>query len=89
MAKIVSRARQARLNHQQQAGRPVTMQEVADATGIARATINQIELNQTKGIDFDTLLKLCQFYGIQVGELLEVSEKDYTPDPAEEDLVPA
>jgi putative transcriptional regulator len=89
MAKIVSRARQARLNHQQKAGRPVTMQEVAEATGIARATINLIELNQTKGIDFDTLLKLCEFYGVQVGELLEYSEKDYTPDLAELDLLPA
>ncbi len=89
IAKVFSKARQVRLNYQQQLGRPVTMQEVADATGIDRTSINLIELGKTERIDFGTLAKLCQFYGVDVGDLLEYSEKDYTPDLAELELSPA
>lgn len=71
MAKIVSKARQLRLNYQATKGRPVTLQEVADATGIERAALNRIELGKTKGIDFDTLVKLCGFYGVGVEGILE------------------
>ena len=71
MAKIISKARQLRLNHQAKMGRAVTLQEVADAIGIERAALNRIELGQTKKIEFDTLLKLCTYYGVAVGDVLE------------------
>ncbi len=76
MAKIVSKARQLRLNYQAKLGRPVTVEEVAAATGITRAALSRIERNKTERIDFDTLKKLCQFYGVGVGEVLEVKLED-------------
>lgn len=71
MAKIETKARQLRYNYQAKLGRAVTLQEVSDATGIERAALNRIELGKTTGIDFDTLVKLCAFYGVGVGEILE------------------
>jgi putative transcriptional regulator len=76
MAKVVSKARQLRLNLSAKLGRPVTIEEVAEATGIARPALNRIELNQTERIDFDTITKLCTFYGVGVGELLELRTED-------------
>ncbi len=76
MARVVSKARQLRLEYQVKVGRTVTIEEVAEATGIARAALNRIELNQTERIDFDTIRKLCQFYGVPVGELLTMQEED-------------
>lgn len=71
MAKIVTKARQLRMNYHAKIGRAVTMEEVADAVGITRAALNRIELGQTERIDFETLVKLCHFYGVGVGDILE------------------
>ena len=76
MVRVVSKARQLRLQYQVKVGRAVTIEEVAEATGIARAALNRIELNQTERIDFDTIRKLCQFYEVPVGELLTMEEED-------------
>ena len=78
MARIVSRARQLRLDMAARLGRAVPLDEVAEATGIARPTINRIELNQTERIDFETLVKLCKFYGVPVGDLLTIEEEQPT-----------
>lgn len=81
MPKIVSKARQLRLDYQSKIGRSVTMTEVAEQAGVNRTTLNLIELGQTKGIDFDTLTKLCVFYSnvlertIGVGDVLEFDPK--------------
>lgn len=71
MPRIVSKARQIRLSYQAKVGRPVTMEEVAEAAGITRTALNRIELGKTERIDFDTLMKLCQYYGVGVGDILE------------------
>ena len=75
MAKIVTKARQLRLRKQLDENRPISVQEVANATGIERAALNRIELGQTTRIDFDTLMRLCKYYGVGVGDILE-----YDPD---------
>ncbi len=80
MGEVVSKARQLRMNLSAKLGRPVTIEEVAEATGIARPTLSRIELNQTERIDFETIKKLCTFYGVGVGELLEFKpEERFSP----------
>lgn len=71
MGKIVSKALQLRLEHQRKLGRTVTPSEVSKTTGINRLTLRKIERNGTRGVDFDTLERLCAFYGVGVGEILE------------------
>ncbi|NTU79093.1 MAG: helix-turn-helix transcriptional regulator [Chloroflexales bacterium] len=76
MARAVrSKLRQLRLNLAAAQGREVTMKEVCDATGIALSTLSRIENNQVQSIEFATLVKLADFYGVkEVGELLSLEE---------------
>ena len=71
MAKIRSKALQARLNYQARIGQKVSLQDVSEATGITQAALSRIERGNTERIDFETLSKLCVFYGVGVGDLLE------------------
>lgn len=84
MARILTKARQLRLSYQAKIGRPVTIEEVADAAGISRPALNRIELGKTERMDFDTLMKLCAFYNVGVGDILEYDPNRKTPD-----MVPA
>lgn len=72
MPKIVTKTRQLRLKKQLELGRPIPVQEVAGATGIDRAALSRIETGKTSRIDFDTLMKLCLYYGVEVGDILEL-----------------
>lgn len=82
MPKIVTKARRLRLELQLKLDRPIPLQEVADATKIERAALNRIELGQTTRIDFDTLSKLCAYYQVGVGDILEYDPNTLTPDYA-------
>lgn len=73
--KIESKVRQLRFKYQAETGRKVPVQEVADAIGVSRERLTQIELGGMKEIDTDTLAKLCAFYKVGVGDVLE-----YNPD---------
>jgi len=80
MGRIVSQARQLRLNYQAKVGRPITMQEVAVATGLDRKAIARLEENKTERYDGDVLAKLCAYYGVDVEDILEyVPENKRTP----------
>lgn len=48
----------------------MSIQEVADAIGITRAALSNIEHGKTKQVEYETLRKLCEFYGVSVGNLL-------------------
>jgi DNA-binding Xre family transcriptional regulator len=75
LGRIVSKARQVRLDYQQRIGRSVSIQEVADAIGITRAALSNIEHGKTKQVEYETLRKLCEFYGVLVGDLLVYEDR--------------
>ena len=82
MPRVATKARQLRLNLAAKRGQQVTLEEVAEQTGITVAALSRIENNKNERIDFDTIMKLCTFYGVPVGELLtieETSEGNYSP----------
>lgn len=83
MAKIITKVRRLRLERQLKENRAITVQEAADASGLERAALNRIELGQTRGIDFETLEKLCAYYGVGVGDILEYDLSIRTPGHAE------
>ena len=59
-----------------QSGLPaLTQQEVAENTRIAPSVVNGLVTNRSKRVDFETLNKLCKFFDVQPGDILE-----YTPD---------
>jgi len=74
MGKLICYAKKARMNYQQKIGKDVSIQEVADAVGMTRAALSNLE-NGKSLPNPETIAKLCGFYNISVGELLE-----YVPD---------
>jgi transcriptional regulator with XRE-family HTH domain len=62
MGKLVSRARQLRLDYQARLGRPVPLQEVADALGLDRRTLANIESGKAQRYDADVMNRLADFY---------------------------
>jgi DNA-binding Xre family transcriptional regulator len=88
--KIESKVRQLRFKYQAEVGRKVSVQEVADAIKVSRERLTQIELGGMKEIDTDTLAKLCAFYKVGVGDVLEYNPDGIrTPGHAARDLIPA
>lgn len=83
IGRVVSRARQVHLNHQARLGRIVSVEEVAKATHIDRAALTRLELGQTYRFDGHMLAKLCAYYRVGVGELLE-----FSPEEAQETQTP-
>lgn len=71
MVKIISKARQLRLNREATLGRRISVEEVARAIGVDRKRLTQIELGRMKEIDTETLARLCQYYGVGVADILE------------------
>src|SRR4051812_33899180 len=74
MGKIVRKIRQARLAYQVKEERPVSIQEVADAVGVTRAYLNNLELGKAWPNE-EVLAALCKFYGVQPGDLLTYEER--------------
>ena len=81
MGKIVSRAFQVRAEYMQRHNQRITIREVASAAGVTRAALSKLEAGKTEGIAFETLARLCAFYGVQPGDLLGYEERR-TPAPA-------
>lgn len=76
MARIVSKAFELRLKYQMKQGRKVPLVEVAEKTGIDRRALTRLEQGETERIDSKILQKLCAFYGVGVGDILEYVEDD-------------
>lgn len=53
----------------------IRISELARMTGISQNALNKIYHNKTKGIDFDTLNKICNALGRNTQEIFE-----YFPD---------
>ena len=56
--------------------RVVPLTEVADATGIHRATLSKIANQPGANIGTDIIDKLCKYFGCQPGELLTYVDED-------------
>lgn len=74
MGKIVSKARQARLDYQQRVGRPVPIAEVAHVIGVSRAVLSNVERERNEP-SYKVLAGLCELYSVGVGDLLEYVDK--------------
>lgn len=72
MGKIKSKVFQLRKQYELREGRRVPLVEVAEKTGIDRKTLARMEQDEEiERIDTGVLKRLCAFYGVGVGEVLE------------------
>ena len=69
--KIVSKARQARVNYAARIGRPVPLSEVAEKASVDRMALTRLEGGKTERFDGDMIAKLCAFYEVGIEDLLE------------------
>ena len=53
-------------------GRRISMAEVAEATGVRQATLSKMA-NQRANATVDTLEKVCRYFGVAIGDLVELS----------------
>lgn len=51
--------------------RRMNIQDVCNATGLSRNTVAFLYKDQVKRIDYETLDKLCDLFGCDVGEVLK------------------
>jgi DNA-binding XRE family transcriptional regulator len=65
---------QVRLDYAAWIGRPVSVREVADAVGVSRQFLYAIEQGREKP-SWNTVEKLCKFYGVQPSNLLTYKER--------------
>ena len=73
--KIRSKAFQLRKQLELREGRRVPLVEVAESAGVERKALARLESGETVRFDGDFLARLCKFYGVGVGDILE-----YDPD---------
>lgn len=59
-------------------GRDVTYDDICNTTGLSRGTIARMK-SDGKGIRFDVLNKLCEFFQCQVGDILVYVPNDDLP----------
>ncbi len=53
-----------------QTGRRTTAKAIWQATGITERTLSRLINNETTGVDFDTLERLCEYFNCQTGDIL-------------------
>lgn len=52
----------------------VKMSDISEATGISRTTLCALNWDKGKGVQFNTLDKLCQYFGCNISDLLIYEE---------------
>ena len=53
----------------------ISQKTVSEATGIGQKTLSALETGASKGIEFNTLLKLCVFFNCTPSDILVVEEE--------------
>ena len=73
--KVRWNVKQLRLKMAAELGRDVDLTEVAEKTGIDVGALSRIENNRHRGVRFETLEKLAEFYQVEsIAPLLTLSE---------------
>ena len=57
----------------------LSQKSVSKATGIGQKTLSALETGTSKGIEFNTLLRLCTFFNCAPSELLFIEEEPPAP----------
>jgi DNA-binding Xre family transcriptional regulator len=64
----------------------LSQREVSLATGIGQKTLSALETGSTKGIEFNTLAKLCDFFHCTPSDILTVEDEPDAIAPSQKSL---
>ena len=53
-----------------------TMVELEEKSGVSRQVLDRLEKGKSKRLDFETVVKLCNLFDCEVGDLLYVDKKE-------------
>lgn len=67
----------------------LTQREISLATGLSQKTLSALETGSSKGVEFATLAKLCDFLKCEPNDLLVLEEEAEEIKPSKESLVKA
>jgi DNA-binding Xre family transcriptional regulator len=60
--------------------RRMSQKAVSEATGVGQKTLSALETGVSKGIEFNTMLRLCEFFKCTPGDLFVIEEEsEYIP----------
>ncbi len=59
--------------------RNISLQEVAEATGVSRQALYKWENNSINRFEMRVINALCKYFGIQIGDLFEYIEDESPP----------
>ena len=69
------RLREKMADHLFKTGSRLTFEELASVTGIHRTTLSKIANHRSYNTTTENIDRLCEFFGCQVGDLMEYVEK--------------
>ena len=52
-----------------------TMVELEEKSGVSRQVLDRLDKNKSKRLDFETVVKLCKLFDVDVGDLLYLDEE--------------
>lgn len=52
-----------------------SMSELERVSGVSRQVLDRLEKGKTKRLDFDTVLKLCDVFDCEIGDLFFIDEE--------------
>jgi len=61
--------------------RKISLTEVHELTGVSRPTLQAWENNTVTRFDTDVIERLCQYFGVNLSDLLEYEPPDDPPQP--------
>lgn len=80
MAKVVSHIRQLRRQLAAQENRDVTIQEMAERTGMTRVRMTNLELGKFDRVANDEITELCKVYSAALGRPIGIADLfEYDP----------
>lgn len=77
---------QERLKDLRKNERNLTLEQLAEATGLSRSTLGNYEINDFKDISPFSIVKLAQFYGVSTDYLMGLTEQKNHSDTALDEL---
>nr|WP_239586415.1 helix-turn-helix transcriptional regulator [Brevibacillus laterosporus] len=53
-----------------------TVAELSEKTGISKTTLRAVYYGKGKGVQYQTLIALCRFFKVGIGDILELKREE-------------
>ncbi|MDZ4835412.1 MAG: helix-turn-helix transcriptional regulator [Candidatus Melainabacteria bacterium] len=67
----------------------ISQRTISEATGIGQKTLSALETGASKGIEFNTMVRLCEFFKCTPNDLFTIEDEPDTTPPSLESLAKA